>query len=530
MSELVSRFESVVASAEWLVPALALLILAAASTLALHIHATNRRTRQAIHDAKSSLEMKRRALDQHCMVNFTDPDGIITYANDNFLRISGFTRDEILGRSLREIFADVIDEERLCEIWQILSRGETWAGETMLRRKSGEAFWTRSSLMPVMNIDGSLRKVIAVRTDITESKQAEAEHRLRMTLDLLQDEVYVFSADSLRFVYLNHKAMSWAGWSEADYLGRSVRDAGHAIPPDIIALHARALMEGMSSAHRAQAVTFRAEVGPRWIEVNLQLVPVTDRLSHFVAIVRDITDEREVERMKAQFVATVSHELRTPLTSIRGALSLVAAGTGGPLPERVAGLVDIAQRNAERLLLLVSDILDLEKIEAGRMDLKLEDLDLAALLQQAIEENAAYAVQYGVNLVRSGLPGPVFLQGNRDRLMQVMANLLSNAAKFSPRGGQVEIGVEDTGPSLRVSVTDHGNGVPAELAGNIFERFTQADTKERRSLGGTGLGLSICKAIIEHHGGTIDFRSREGNGTTFFFDLPKKAKMATVAA
>ncbi len=240
-----------------------------------------------------------------------------------------------------------------------------------------------------------------------------------------------------------------------------------------------------------------------------------------LAFGQDITKRKEVDRLKNEFISTVSHELRTPLTSIRGSLGLIAGGAAGPIPERVAAMIDIAYKNSERLVRLINDILDIEKIESGKMPFRFKPIALEGVIEQAIQDNHAYGEQYHVSfqLVES-LPG-VKVNGDWDRLLQVMTNLLSNAAKFSPPHSQVEIKMERVPSGIRVAVSDHGPGIPEEFQSRIFQKFAQADASNSRQKGGTGLGLSIVKAIVEKHGGTVSFETNPNAGTTFYFDLPE---------
>jgi len=241
---------------------------------------------------------------------------------------------------------------------------------------------------------------------------------------------------------------------------------------------------------------------------------------HFCSIMRDITERKKVDRMKNEFVSTVSHELRTPLTSIRGALGLVGSGTAGELPEKAQPLVDIAAKNCDRLIRLINDILDIEKIEANKMEFELRPLALMPLVEHTVESNRMYAAEHGVNIVVSDeLPGAMVLV-DEDRFTQVLTNLLSNAAKFSPEGGTIGLATQARDGSVRVSVSDEGPGIPEEFRKHIFCKFSQADGSDTRKRGGTGLGLSITRAIVEKLGGQVSFETREGKGTTFHVDLP----------
>lgn len=235
----------------------------------------------------------------------------------------------------------------------------------------------------------------------------------------------------------------------------------------------------------------------------------------------DITERKAAERLKNEFVSTVSHELRTPLTSIRGALGLSLSGKLGELPAKAKQMLELADRNSERLSLLINDLLDLEKIESGSLDFDLTDTDLVEVVRNALESNEGYASRYTVSLALSAAPAAARVLADGHRLAQTMANLLSNAIKYSPAGGTVEVTIEEVAEAFRVAVRDRGEGIPESFRAQIFGRFAQADATDSRERGGTGLGLSITKAIVERHGGAIGFESTLGVGTTFFFSIPK---------
>ena len=250
--------------------------------------------------------------------------------------------------------------------------------------------------------------------------------------------------------------------------------------------------------------------------------------THVVAVIRDISERRRIEQLKDEFVSTVSHELRTPLTSIAGSLGLLAGGAAGPLPERAARLIQIAQANSQRLIRLINDILDIEKIESGKLRLEMAPLDLREVAARAVESVRGYADQLGVTLtLADGDAAPV--RGDADRLIQVVTNLLSNASKFSPRGGEVQVTVNPETRLARLSVIDRGPGIPDSFRSRIFSKFAQADGSDTRAKGGTGLGLAIAREIAERHGGRLWFESAEGEGATFYLDLPLAAEVAKSA-
>lgn len=240
----------------------------------------------------------------------------------------------------------------------------------------------------------------------------------------------------------------------------------------------------------------------------------------FIGLVRDITERKRMERMKAEFVSTVSHELRTPLTSISGALGLVTGGALGAIPDQAKQMLDIAHKNSLRLALLINDLLDMEKLAAGRMPFEMRVESLMPLLEHSLETVRAYGEQYQVRFELVARAEDVNVLVDGIRLQQVMSNLLSNAAKFSPPGAQVEISAHRNGERVRINVIDHGQGISEEFRTRIFQKFSQADSSDTRQKGGTGLGLVISKEIIEHMHGSIGFDSEEGQGTCFYFELP----------
>lgn len=255
-------------------------------------------------------------------------------------------------------------------------------------------------------------------------------------------------------------------------------------------------------------------------EVELWVHQITFQNNiQFMGVIRDISERKHVDKIKTEFISTVSHELRTPLTSIRGSLGMLKSGVLGEVPEKANRMVELAHNNTERLINLVNDILDVEKIQAGKIELKLKSLNLTDLVKQSIAANEAYATSCQVTLDFTSEVDDFQIYADEQRLQQVMANLISNASKFSPENGRVAIEIKKVNQFIRVSVSDQGEGIPEEYRSKIFQKFSQVDSSDTRQKGGTGLGLNITKAIIEQHGGHIDYTSIEGKGSTFFFEL-----------
>jgi PAS domain S-box-containing protein len=236
-------------------------------------------------------------------------------------------------------------------------------------------------------------------------------------------------------------------------------------------------------------------------------------------VAHDITERKKLERMKQEFVAMISHDLRTPLTSVKGFLSMLIRGVYGTLNEVGEKRSNAAERNVSRLIALINDLLDIEKLESGTLDISPQLVDLFDVVSRSLDAVRVYAEQHNVQL--ETIPSTFELYADGDRLVQVLVNLVSNAVKFSPPGEKVTIEAVEVGDSVEVRVRDRGRGVPSSHREIIFDRFAQVEAADATKKGGTGLGLAICKAIIEQHGGKIGVDSEEGKGSTFYFRIPK---------
>ncbi len=299
---------------------------------------------------------------------------------------------------------------------------------------------------------------------------------------------------------------------------KASEEHGRTIPPTIELFHLILAEEG---THSGEWIFLRADGNRVPVYLSISMLKSGDETVGYVGVAYDIVERKKLENMQREFVSTVSHELRTPLTSISGSLSLIQAGVAGEISEKTRDLIDIAHQNSQRLLMLVNDLLDIERLQADRMTFEFHEHRLAGLIAAAAAANAAYAASRQVRIEIVQAPDDsVKVLADEDRFLQVMANLLSNAAKFSPDGGAVEIRAGVADGSAEVAVTDHGPGIPAKHYERIFDRFWQADSSDTRAKQGTGLGLAIAKGIVEHHGGEIRISETPGGGATFTFTLP----------
>ena len=261
------------------------------------------------------------------------------------------------------------------------------------------------------------------------------------------------------------------------------------------------------------------------IDTEWRLRQTTFGQHHIItAVVRDISEARKLASMQKEFTSVVSHELRTPLTSLHGSLRMLTSGVLASDSDQAQALLTVAERNSRRLLNLVNDILDVQKLGMESLKLNLSEFDLGELARNCAENNRGYFEKYQVGFeidIRTDNPQ---VRADVFRIEQVIANLLSNAAKYSPSGDAVRLTIDDEDDALRVSVADRGRGIPESFRSRIFEPFFQVDSSDARAKEGTGLGLSICRSIIQKHGGRLDFESEAGLGTRFYFILPRQAQ------
>lgn len=329
------------------------------------------------------------------------------------------------------------------------------------------------------------------------------------------------------FLTVNPAALRMLGRPASDFLGRRMSE----VYPESWKYHGlfdryRDVVEELTPAFTD---VLQHPESLRWWQVSatkagdgfaVHFIEVSDFKRTEAALRESMAEQMRLSRIQTDFIATVSHELRTPLTSIKGALSLLAGGVAGPMSETVRQMVDVARRNSERLLALINDLLDIQQIESGSLEMSLREMEVMPLVEQALEDNRDFGSQLGVRfLLVETVPG-VRARIDANRFLQVMANLLSNAAKFSPPQKEVEVKAACTNGRLRISVCDHGPGIPEEFRARVFDRFAQADSSTTRLQGGTGLGLNITRALVEGMGGSIAFETALGQGTTFTFELP----------
>jgi PAS domain S-box-containing protein len=319
---------------------------------------------------------------------------------------------------------------------------------------------------------------------------------------------------------VNQAACDLTGVAENELLGRNCRDVFRA-PEGYASLLDAVGPEGSVRGLETELLATGGEVVPVMVSVAAMSAPPGFSRTGYVVVAADISERLKVERQKDEFVTMVHHEVRAPLTAVRGAIGLLDGGVAGDLSDRGRELVDIAARNSERMERLVNDLLASRKLDAGRMQFHLESIELMPLVEQAIESASAYASRFQVRIeLEESVPGAK-ARVDPDRLIQVFANVLSNAVRFSQAGAVVTVTAKRHEERLRVAIMDLGPGIADDFRDQVFEKFARGENADWRHRSGIGLGMSISKAIMEELGGTIYFETEVGVGTTFFVDLPE---------
>ncbi len=353
------------------------------------------------------------------------------------------------------------------------------------------------------------------------AEQGVAEEMFRLAVEACPSGMVMIDRDG-KIVMVNTEIENQFGYARGELIGQLVDIL---VPERLRAQHVRHRHHFTPTPETRRMGAGRELFGRRKdgteFPVEVGLNPIRSGDHFFVlGVIVDISQRKHMERVKEEFVSTVSHELRTPLTSISGSLGLLVGQWTEQLPASAGRLLTIAQKNCQRLVRLINDILDIEKIEAGRVVFNFVRIDLRQIAEQAIEDNRGFAEGFGVKVLLDGASVGAEVNADPDRLAQVITNLLSNAIKFSPTGGEVLVTVERSGDAFRLSVRDHGSGIPEDFKPHLFEKFAQADGTNSRQKGGTGLGLSIVKQIVEKLSGRIWFDDAPGGGPIFYVEFP----------
>ncbi len=447
--------------------------------------------------------------------------GLIASMNPAAETIFGYKESEVSKHNIKMLMPEPYHSKHDGYLHQYLSTGIAkiigTGREVKGLRKNGEIFPMELSVSEIQ-LDKQ-RMFIGLVKDISDIKQAEKLQSQFSAIIESSDDAIISKTVKGIITSWNTAAEIMFGYSAQEAIGQPMTII---FPVDRLEEEPK-ILEQIANGERIEHFeTVRLTKSGKPIDISATISPIKDKAGQIIGvsiIAREITERKKIDKMKNEFISTVSHELRTPLTSIQGSLELILSGTMGEIPQDCTPLLEIANNNSSRLVRLINDILDIEKIESGNMEFTVKPIEIMSVVQQTLDANQAYADEYGVKLVKTSQIN-CYVIADHDRLIQVLTNLISNAVKFSPKDEAVEVGVALVKSNVRVSVTDYGSGIPDEFRDRIFTKFSQADASSTKQQGGTGLGLSICKAIVEKLGGQIHYESEINKKTCFYFELP----------
>jgi len=459
------------------------------------------------------------------LILVTDRHGRFLQVSPSSTAIVGYDPWDMIGRSAIDfVYPDDLDPIR--QEMRRARRGHQIRNfETRYLHKDGRVVtlvWSGVWCEPE-------QRYFFIGRDMTEQKLVQ--EKFRLAFEASPSGMLMADADG-KILMVNAQTEKQFGYSRGELIGQSIEIL---VPRRFRGKHP-AHRKAFAAAPSARATGAGRDLfglrkdGTEFpVEVGLNPIQTRDGLV-VLSVMVDITGRKRIERLKSEFVATVSHELRTPLTSIAGALRLLDSGAIGEVPDPLKRLLRVALDNSNRLARLINDILDIEKLEAGKVSFNLGRTDVKALVEQAIEANAAFADSFNAKVRLDAEAAECAVNADPDRLMQVFINLLSNAVKFSPAGQEVLVTIHCCNDRVRIGVRDHGPGIPEEFKARIFEKFAQVDSTDARRRGGSGLGLSIVQQIVMRLGGTIGYEAAPGGGTIFTVDLPQWDAFAQVDA
>jgi PAS domain S-box-containing protein len=460
------------------------------------------------------------------------PGGTLTFVNEAYCRYFGMKREELIRKSFSPLILEE-DREKVMKAHASLTQEHPVVNvEERVVTPTGETRWQQWTNRAIFDEQGRLVEFQAVGRDITAQKNMEEELRRERDLTNLivkTSPVGIVVVDrSGRITFANSRAEQILGLTK-DEMTRGTYNApdwyftdhdGHPLPDkDLPFLRAMAVGQLVYGMHQS----IKWPNGRRTL-LSINAAPICDesgRVNEMVAAVEDITERTKIEEMKDRFMSSVTHELRTPLVSIVGYLDYILTGKIGSVPERIESSLRVIKRNTEILLKLANDLVEIRRIESGKLNVELRPLDLKEVIAHCAEEVQLFIERKKQNFHFEVPDGPLPIQGDWERLSQVLVNLLNNATKFTPEGGDITLHVEDEEAAVKVQVSDTGLGLRKEDLEIVFEPF--ADIKKPTYFKGTGLGLSVTKALVEAHGGRIWADSEgEGKGSIFTFRLPKR--------
>ncbi len=487
------------------------------------------------------LDFQKRALDTHAIVSITDTKGDITYANDNFCEISGYTRGELLGRNHRLLNSGAHAPEFFAEMWRTISSGQVWVGEIRNNNKSGTYYWVKSTIIPFLNKKGEPFQYIAIRTDITALKNTQeelqkSESLFRGAVENIGEGFALFDAHDRMVLCNNSYRRLHPGAEEILVPGLKFEK--------LVRVMARSgnIVSGLDDTE--EAITNRLIQSPT--PMNRELRQLRDGTWFTVHEVRtpdggrflietDITPIKQSEselriakqqaeaasRAKSEFLSSMSHELRTPMNAILGFGQMLEFNPDEPLSDNQKECVEHITNGGQHLLGLINDVLDLSRIEAGKAEFSMEDISCLTVINECLPLMAVMAKSRGIEIILPEEDEGLRVRADHTRLKQVLLNLISNAVKYNRENGRVSIAIKEiTDARVRITVSDTGAGIAESQQKELFKPFSRLGA-EYSEIEGTGIGLVVCKDLAELMNGTVGVESVEAKGSSFWIELPR---------
>ncbi|MDD4900191.1 MAG: PAS domain S-box protein [Candidatus Omnitrophica bacterium] len=470
------------------------------------------------------------------MVMITDLQGNIEYVNPKFTKVTGYTQEEAVGKNPRFLACEKMPQEETDKLWETIKSGKEWRGEFKNEKKDGQVYWEFASISPIKNHEGKVIHYLAMKEDITERKLIEealhfSEEKYRELVENANSIILKMDRNG-NVTFLNEFGQKFFGFGAVEINGRSV--IGTIVPPtDHSGADLAEMIQGIG-IHPEKYINnenenMRKNAERVWISwTNKAIYGPDNEIAGILCIGNDVTERKkaqdkikEAAEIKSKFTSMVSHELRTPLTAIKEGISLVVDGSTGPLNSEQKDFLGIVKRNVDRLGRLINEVLDFQKLEAGKLEFIMQLNQVNEVAREVFRTMEPLAKNKGLELVIETDENLPKIEFDKDRITQVLTNIVNNSFKFTEKGG-IKISTARQNENILVCVKDTGMGIKEEDFSKLFHSFEQLAKEKERKPGGTGLGLAISKAIIERHEGKIWAESEFGKGTTFCFTLPIK--------
>jgi two-component system sensor histidine kinase VicK len=452
-----------------------------------------------------------------------DFNGIITSWNRGAENIYGWNKIEIIGKNIKMLYPKTQSLQIESILKEVEKKGSIEHFEIQNIKKSDEPIWVNNTYSIMRDSIGNKIGISSISQDITEHKSMlqklrESEAKFRIVVETTSEWIWEMDL-SYTFTYSNPAVEQILGYRADEVVGKNIMFFIYKQDNKDFTKNMDASFHDKKEWKQWIIFWRHKDGSTRALESNgMPILNENGDLTGFRGVDRDITERKRLEKLQNEFISMVGHELRTPLSSIHGALGLLNKEEN--MPSKMKELLSIAYRNTERLILIINDILDVERFEDSHFNLEKKPVILKKIIQEAVESLIPLAQNAQVTLVQEPSLIEEVVNTHRDRIMQVIINLLSNAIKFSPPGSRIFISMEKIGSKLRTLIKDEGKGISEAFKPKVFEKFSQEVVSDNRSKSGTGLGLNISKSIMDHLGGSIGFESTEGKGSTFYFDLP----------